>query len=147
LQQFKEKRKQKKSLQSGKNYRRHFCWRNKEIFYSVAKLTFTIFSAPHIAIIAFANCTTSAVVAFGVLMARMSVAWVVFCEDVGQRINFMLLYLQIGLCDLHKWCKICRTFHSIYLFSDLEKSFHRFSSCVRHCKHLRESLCKARNKI
>jgi len=72
------------------------------MFYSVAKLTFAIISAPHISIIAFANCTTSAVVAFGVLMARVSVAWVVFCEGIGQRIHFILLNLQIGLCDLHK---------------------------------------------
>ena len=58
-----------------------------------AKHTFAIFSAPHISIITFADCTTSAVVAFGVLMASVSVAWVIFCEGIGQRIHCMLLIL------------------------------------------------------
>jgi len=65
----------------------------KELYknYSAAKHTFAIFSTPHISIIALADCTTSAFVAFGVLMASVSVARVVFCEDIGQRIHHKLL--------------------------------------------------------
>ena len=96
------------------------------------KQTFAIFSAPHITIITLADCTTTAVVAFGVFMASVSVAWVIYCEDIGQRIHYMLLSLQVDLCDLHKWYNIRRIFHSIHLFSVLETIFHRFSNLRRH---------------
>ena len=62
-----------------------------------AKLTFAIFAAPHISIITFADCTTTAVVAFGVFMASVSVARVVFCEDIDQRIHYMFSSFQMDI--------------------------------------------------
>jgi len=64
----------------------------KDLF--AEKLTFAIFSASYISIITFADCTTTAFVAFGVFMASVSVAWVVFCEDIGQSLDYMSLILM-----------------------------------------------------
>jgi len=61
------------------------------------KLTFAIFSVPHIPIIAGADCMPITIVAFGVLMACVSVAWVRFCKRNGQCIHCMVCFTNRAL--------------------------------------------------
>jgi len=78
-------------------------------------ISFSIFAVPYIAIVTVADCTTPTVAAIGVLMAAVSVAWNIFCEDIGQNIhlhdtNFSNRALVIYTNKIH-W-----TFHSASKF-------------------------------
>jgi len=92
----------KESLESGKFHHNIFAEKTTKIFLLLQNLTFAIFAASLVAIITNTDCTTCTVVAFGVCMATVSVAWVRFCEKTCQRIHYMILFVQLRLCDLHK---------------------------------------------
>jgi len=61
-------------------------------FILLQSLTFAIYAVPHVAIIADTDCTTSTIVAFGVSMATVSMAWVRFCEKLSN--SFITSYVS-----------------------------------------------------
>jgi len=69
--EFERKRNQKKSFESGKNYVDLLLKKQIDILFS-------IFAVPHIAVITDADCMPFTIIAFGALMAFVSVAWVRF---------------------------------------------------------------------